>query len=315
MTQPLIICGSIALDRIMNFKGKYRDLIHPDRLHVLSISVLLDTLEKTPGGSGANIAYYAALLGDTPILFDSAGDDAKEYLADLTRVGVNTESVHISTLPTASFNVMTDMEDNQIGGFYPGAMSDAGSLSLKPWADKDPLVCIAAHDPGSMRAQTEECKQRGLRLVYDPGQQVSNVSGEDLAAGIEAAEILIVNDYEFQMLVDKTGIAPETIKSKVPIVITTYGKDGSSIDGSRLESPLTVAAATPNQVLDPTGAGDAYRAGFLHGHLRQWDLRVCGQLGSVLASFVVEQHGTQRAISKQMVTERYTLTFNEELEL
>ncbi|MES2971310.1 MAG: carbohydrate kinase family protein [Patescibacteria group bacterium] len=365
----LIICGSIALDRIMNFSGRYSELINPEKLHVLSVSILLDKIEETRGGSGANIAYYAAQLGDKPILFDSAGKDAANYIKELAAGGVNTKFVHESSLPTASFNVMTDMDDNQIGGFYPGAMSDASSLSLrslpgitpssdqpfaskitsgsvqrtkgtplspeailapkssgrtdgvipgrllKQWDGQDVVVCISAHDPKSMRAQTEECKSLGLRLIYDPGQQVSNVAGEDLQAGVDAAEVLIVNDYELGAIVKKTGLTPDAIKAKVPIVITTFGKHGSVIEGASLPAPLSILATKPAKVVDPTGAGDAFRAGFLYGYLRQWGLLACGQLGSTIASFVVEQHGTQHTLDLKAVQARHYETFNQEIQL
>lgn len=299
----------------MNFSGRYKDLIHPEKLHVLSLSVLLDKLEETPGGSGANIAYAAALLGEKPILYDAVGQDAKAYMERLSTVGVDTSFVRFSKLPTASFNVMTDIDDNQVGGFYPGAMSDAKGLSLKQWRDQNILVVMSAHDPAAMRSKVGECKQLGLRMVYDPGQQVSNVSGEDLLAGIAAAEVLIVNDYELGALATRTQKTAEDIKAMVPIVITTYGKNGSRIEGKTVESAIKINAAQPEQVLDPTGAGDAYRAGFLYGYLRQWDLLTCGQLGSAVASFVVEQHGTQSQFTKAAVKQRYKEMFNEEITL
>jgi adenosine kinase len=316
MAKPqLIICGSIALDRIMNFSGKYRDLIKPDKLHVLSLSVLLDKLEESPGGIGANIAHNLALLGDQPILLGSVGPDASGYVKRLAAAGIDTSFVHVSQLPTASFNVMTDTDDSQVGGFYPGAMADSASLTLKPWAGQDVLVCVSAHDPAAMRAQVAECQKYSLRLVYDPGQQVSNSPAPDLKAGLDAAEILIVNDYELSVLCEKTSTTPEAVKTKIPIVVTTLGRDGSVIEGSKVPSPVKIAAAKPASITDPTGAGDAYRAGFLYGYLRQWQLRDCGQLGSGVASFVIEHHGTQTRFSKDDITKRYQQTFNEEITL
>lgn len=311
----LIICGSIAIDRIMNFSGQYKDLIHPDKLHVLSLSVLLDKLEETPGGTGANIAASVALIGQEPILLGSAGPDAGDYIKKLSTIGVDTTFIHHSTLQTASFNVITDMADNQIGGFYPGAMSDSDSLSLSPWQDKDVVVVISSHNPDAMRRQVSECQKFRLRLVYDPGQQVSNVSVDDLRAGIATAELLILNDYELGALSKKTSINPEDIKSKLPLVITTFGKDGSIIEGTRASRPIKIPATQPEKLMDPTGAGDAYRAGFLYGYLRQWSLQDCGQLGSVVASFVVEQHGTQVQLSRQKIMARYKQTFNQEVTL
>ena len=316
MSKPqLIISGSIALDRIMNFSGKYRDLIKPDKLHVLSLSVLLDKLEESPGGNGANIAHSIAQLGERPILLGSVGPNAADYLKELSDTGIDTEFVHVSQLPTASFNVMTDADGNQVGGFYPGAMSDAETLKLERWAGQDVLVCVSAHDPAAMRAQVAECKQQGLRLMYDPGQQVSNSPAADLKAGLDGAEILIVNDYELSVLCEKTATTPEAIKAKTPIVITTLGKEGSLIEGTQVKSPLKIAAAQPTEAVDPTGAGDAYRAGFLYGYLRQWQLRDSAQFGAVVASFIIEHHGTQTLFSKDAIIKRYQKTFNEEITL
>jgi adenosine kinase len=316
MSKPvLILCGSIALDRIMNFSGSYKDLIRPDKLHVLSVSVLLDTLEETRGGVAANIAHNIALLGEQPVLLGSVGPDAAGYVKDLLNQGIDTTSIHISKMPTASFNVMTDRDDNQVGGFYPGAMADSNSLSLKPWAGQNVLVCVSAHDPAGMRAQVAECQEYNLPLFYDPGQQVSNSPAPDLRAGIDAAEILIVNDYELSVLCEKIATTPEKIKAKIPLVITTFGKDGSVIEGARANGPLKIPAAKPAALTDPTGAGDAYRAGFLYGYLRQWPLRNCGQLGAVTASFVIEHHGTQVQLSKAAIVKRYHQTFNEEITL
>ena len=316
MANPrLIICGSIALDRIMNFSGKYRDLIKPDKLHVLSLSVLLDKLEETPGGVAANIAYSLAQIGERPVLVGSVGPDAADYLNQLSSAGIDTGAVHISKLPTASFNVMTDSEDNQVGGFYPGAMADADALTLERWYGQDVLVCVSAHDPAAMSSQVNECRQHGLRLVYDPGQQVSNSPAADLKAGTGAAEVLITNDYELSVLCEKAGAAPEDIKAKVPVVVTTLGKHGSLIEGAKAGGTHRIPACNADKLVDPTGAGDAYRAGFLYGYLRQWQLPECGRLGSVMASFIIEHHGTQTELSKSAVIGRYRETFNEEIKL
>ncbi len=316
MSKPqLVICGSIAIDRIMNFSGSYQDLIQPDKLHVLSVSVLLDKLEQTPGGVGANIAYNAARLGDRPILVGAAGPDAANYLENLTAIGVDTTAVHISDLPTASFNVMTDSDDNQVGGFYPGAMADSASLDLESWADKDVFVSVSANDPQAMRRQVAQCVEHNMRLLYDPGQQVSSLSAADLQAGLDTAEVVTLNDYEMGTVCKKTGTTPEAIKAASPLVITTYGKEGSVIEGKNAPTPIKIPAAKAAQVVDPTGAGDAYRAGFLYGYLRQWDLPVCGQLGATVASFIIEQHGTQCEFTLADIRQRYQDNFNQEIEL
>lgn len=315
MNKPqLVVCGSVAIDRIMNFSGRYRDIIQPDKLHVLSISPLLDKLENSPGGVGANIAYNLALLGENPILLGSVGHDAKEYINKLRSAGVVTSGIHFSDLSTASFNVITDSENNQVGGFYQGAMSDSDTLSFEAWKDKPALAVVSAHNPKAMNRQVQECQQYGIDLVYDPGQQVSDPA-TDLKAGLDSAKIIFVNDYEMGLLSEKTGLSAGEIKNKVPVVVTTLGSDGSIIEGQSVDSAIQIPIAQPAQAVDPTGAGDAYRAGFLYGYLRQWDLVKCGRLGSVVASFIVEQHGTQQQYSKQQVTDRFKVTFNEEIEL
>ena len=311
----IIVSGSIAIDRIMTFKGHYRDLIEPAKLHVLSVSVLVESAETAQGGIGANISHNLAGLGEKPVLLGSVGEDAREYVNDLESRGIDTSSVHFSKLGTASFNVLNDAEGNQVGGFYPGAMSDADSLTFKPWAGQDALFWVAAHDPIAMRRQTDECAAGKLRLGYDPGQQVSNVTGDDLKAGIEAAEILMINEYELEVVLSKTGLTVEELRAKVPIFITTKGEKGSEIAGTKVDTPLQIASVAPSSLVDPGGAGDAYRGGFLYGYLRQWDLTKCGQLGAVLASLVIEQMGPQIKISPVAIAERYKSKFNEEITL
>lgn len=311
----LVVSGSIAIDRIMNFSGQYRDLIEASKLDVISVSVLVESLKQAHGGTGANIAYSLASLGESPILLGSVGEDATDYIKRLEAAGIDTSSVHISNRPTASFNVLTDSKDNQIGGFYPGAMSDADSLSFAAFKNDGAVFCVSAHDPTAMRRQVDECSELGLRLFYDPGQQVSNIPADDLLAGIAAAEVLIVNDYEQGVLLSKTGFTIKELQDRLPVLISTHGKNGSVISGKSVGRELKISSTPPHAIVDPTGAGDSYRAGFLYGYLRQWDYSVCGQLGSVLASFVLEQAGTQVELSKSAIAKRYQQRYNQEIEL
>jgi adenosine kinase len=315
MDKPqIIVCGSIAIDRIMNFPGRYRSLIKPDKLHVLSISVPLDKLETSPGGNGANISLSLARLGEKPALVGSAGEDAAKYIDELKQQGVDTSHVHTSKLPSASFNVITDNEGSQVGGFYSGAMADSGTLSLEPWQGHEALVIVSPNDPEAMNREVEHSKRFGIRLVFDPGQHTHHET-VDVRAGVEAAEVVFVNDYELSIMCDRLAISPQELKTTVPILVTTLGTDGSLIEGTKLDEPLKIGIAKTDQVADPTGAGDGYRAGFLYGYLRQWDLKKCGQLGASVASLIVEQHGTQRQFSKDEVVRRYHDNFNEEIEL
>ena len=187
----LIISGSIAIDRIMNFKGSYKDLIKPDKLHVLSISVFLNELKNTHGGVGANIAYNLALLGEKPTLIGSVGNDAKDYINKLSSLNIDTSNINFSSLNTASFNVITDQDDNQVGGFYPGAMFDNQSLSFLKFDNKETLFVVSPDDPKLMNRLVSECALNKLRLFYDFGQQVSNSPSQDLLVGVNTAEIII----------------------------------------------------------------------------------------------------------------------------
>jgi adenosine kinase len=311
---PILVSGSIAIDRIMNFSGRYSDYIHPEKLDSLSVSIFLKELKDTYGGVGANIAYSLALLGDEPILIGAVGKDAVVYMEKLAHDGVNIKHVHESELPTASFNVITDDDQNQVGGFYPGAMFDSDTLSLEQWSGQKALVVISPHDPKAMKRHVQECKQLGMRLCYDIGQQVSNLPGEDMREAVDVAEILTLNEYELSVFSKKTGLSVQEIKAKVPIVITTFGKSGSVIEGAKVPKPITVGIAKPKRVADPTGAGDAYRAGFLYGYARDWALKKCAQLGAVCAAYAIETVGTQtHRFTQAEIANRYQETFNEPL--
>lgn len=298
----------------MRFSGNYSDYIHPDKIDSLSISIFLEQQQDARGGVGANIAYTLALLGDEPILLGAVGEDAREYMADLARIGIDTSYVHFSTLPTAAFNVITDESNNQVGGFYPGAMFDSASLTFNEWQGKDIVAVVAPHDPVAMRRQIAECKKLGMKLCYDIGQQVSNTDGDVLTEGIAAATVLILNDYEMSVLSKKTGMTIAAIKAKVPVVITTYGERGSAIEGASVESPIEVGIVLPSDVKDPTGAGDAYRAGFLYGYAREWGLKQAGQLGATCATYAIECVGTQaHHFTKSAIAKRYFETYDEEI--
>ncbi len=288
----ILLTGSIAIDRIMVFPGKFSDVIQPEKLHVLSVSVLIDALQDTRGGVAANIAYTLALLQEQPILYGSVGKEAAGYMADLAKMGVDTSQVHYSHLPTAAFTVMTDMVHCQVGGFYPGAMSDAASLTIEKFAKDETFVVISPHDPQQMARQVTECQKLRKRLFYDVGQQAVNIPGEDIRAGIEAAELLIVNDYEISVLAQKTGLSQQEIFDKVPVCVITLGVEGCEMyhKGQRV---ARVASAAIETVVDPTGAGDAFRAGFLHAYLHDEPLQLCGEYGCTAAAYTVEKQGTQ----------------------
>jgi len=311
----IVVAGSIAVDRIFSFEGSFDDKIDPNKLDVLSVSILMDRYDIVDGGIGPNITYNVAQLGLEPILVGSVGEDSKGYLEKLRGFGVNTSFVNISTLPTATFTVLGDKNGNQVAGFYPGAMSDAESLSLKPWHGKDALICISAHDPAAMKRQVAESAEYNLRLLYDPGQQVNNVPGEDLVEGCKAAEIIIVNEYELGILSKKTKLSEKELKAIPKIFITTKGKEGSIIEGSSVDKPISVGIAKPQKVVDPTGAGDAYRAGLMYGIVNSWNIKDSAQLGAVVGSFNVEVSGQVQNYSKADVEKRYEEAFESAIKL
>lgn len=313
-THPIVISGSIAIDRIMNFQGRYADHIRPEKIDSLSISIFIQNLTDAHGGVGANIAYSLALLGETPILLGAVGKDGLLYMEELAHQGVDITHVFESKLPTATFTVLTDSDQNQVGGFYPGAMFDSSTLTLEHWKDAAPIVVVSPHDPKAMKRQVAECKKWSLRLCYDIGQQVSNIPAEDLLAGMQTAEILILNDYELTAFSKKVDVSIADIKKTVPIVITTLGKDGSIIEGTHMPEPIRVGTAKVKQVADPTGAGDAYRSGLLYGLARDWPLKACAQLGSICGAYAVESLGTQaHTWTPADITARYEQTFSESL--
>jgi len=306
----IILSGSIAIDRIMVFKGRFTDVIQPDKLKVLSVSLLLDELRETDGGVAANIVYSLGQLGEQPVLLGSVGENGHQYMAKLKSLGVDIHHVHYSSKPTASFSVMTDLDNCQVGGFYPGAMSDAASLTLQPWFGTDALVVVSPHDPDQMRAQVAECQANKLRLFYDVGQQANNVSAEDIKAGIEAAEVMIVNDYEMGVITSKTGWSQAEIIQKLKVCVVTLGENGCVVYCKGQEHQQ--AAARVQTVVDPTGAGDAFRAGFIHGYVRGWEPLKCARLGAIVACFAIEQPGTQsHRFTIEDVKKRYLEAFNE----
>lgn len=310
----IILCGSIAIDRIMNFSGQYKNLLNLTKKDVLSISVFLSNLKNNYGGVGANIAYTLALLGEKPILVGSVGKEATKYMDKLSSLGIDVSNVYKSDLETASFNVITDIANNQIGGFYPGAMFDSESQTLKKWNGKNMLVVVSPHDPKAMRRQIEECSKYKFQMFYDIGQQVLNTSKEDLIFGLSKAEILILNEFEMKALCRKTKNSQASLKTRIPLIITTLGEKGAIIDGKNISKKIKIDALKVDNVVDPTGAGDAFRGGFLYGFIREWDLKTCGQMGAVAASYAIGKHGTQEHLfTKDEYSKKYEDCFGEKL--
>lgn len=306
----ILVTGSIAFDYIMVFPGRFRDHILPEKIHILSVSFLVDSLKRMKGGTAANIAYNLALLGERPMLVGTVGEDFGEYRQWLDRHGVDTSATRvISGEFTASCFINTDLQDNQITAFYPGAMSRAASLSLRELdATPDDLVVIAPNDPAAMARYAAECTEHRVPYLYDPSMQAPRMGREELEAGMAGAKVLTGNDYEFGMMAEKLGIGEPELRRKVPVTVMTRGEAGAliTVDGQEFEIP----PAKPEQVVDPTGAGDAFRSGLLTGMKRGFSWPVTGRLAALTAVYAVENRGTQsHGYTPREFVDRYAANF------
>ncbi len=288
-----IVCtGSIAFDYLMTFPGYFRDHILKERLDCISLSFLVDTMIRQRGGTAPNIAYTLALLGESPQIFGTVGEDFEEYRAWLDCKGVDTTFARV--IPgeyTASFFANTDKSNAQIASFYTGAMRFAGTLSLRDLKEDPFLVVISPNDPGAMNRYVEECQELGWQYLYDPSQQVVRIPGEELRRGVEGAYSLFVNEYEFELLQKHTGLTSRQIREQVDIVVVTCGEKGAQIYVGGQE--FSIPVVPPRQILDPTGVGDAFRGGFLRGLRLGMDWQTCGQMGALASTYCLEQRGPQ----------------------
>ena len=288
----IFVSGSLAYDRIMDFPGRFVDHILPEKIHILNVCFMVNGLTERFGGTAGNIAYNLALLGEQPVIVATAGRDFGPYREWLEGLGLPLTG--IKEIPgefTAGAYITTDLADNQITGFNPGAMKHTSDYRFD---DLDPAATLAIVAPGSledMRIYSRAYKNRGVRYIFDPGQSIPAWDGDDLKEMADGALALIVNDYELEMFRQKTGLDVPGILKLTPHLITTRGEQGSLIQTDR--GVDEVPAVPPSQVLDPTGAGDAYRAGLLKGLALGLDWPEAARMGAVLASFCVEQQGTQ----------------------
>jgi adenosine kinase len=291
----IAVTGSMAFDYIMSFPGKFAEHILPEHINVLSVSFLVDSLRRERGGCAGNIVYNLALLGIRPLLLATVGKDSPEYIAGLREHGVDTSGViQLPNEYTSSFFVSTDKENNQIASFYTGAMAKAGMISFHNIDYRSiEYAIISPNDPAAMVKYTHECHELGIPYIYDPSQQLPRLAPADVLFGIEGSKILIVNDYEFGMIKNITGKREEEIRSLTDTLIVTLGENGSMIYPKDAD-PVKVPAAHPRRIAEPTGVGDAYRAGLVFGLCQGFSWDICGKLGSIAAIYVLEQHGTQR---------------------
>lgn len=309
----IVLTGSIAFDYLMKFPGYFHDHILADNLECLSLSFLVESMIRQPGGIAPNIAYTLSLLGGKSRLFATAGEDFSEYREELENSGVDTSGIKlINGEYTASFFANTDLANSQIASFYPGAMAHAADLSLKELSGKRPeLVVISPNDPHAMVRYVMECKQLGIPYFYDPSQQIPRLSDEELREGIEGAFALFVNKYEFRMIQKRTGMSADDIQAFTQFYVVTLGEEGSLINAQGKE--IKIPVVTPDRITDPTGVGDAFRGGFLSGYARGWDLEVCGRMGAVAASFCLEREGPRgHSFTPSEFVKRYRLHFDDQ---
>ncbi len=284
-----VVTGSIAYDYLMSFPGNFTEHFLPEHMSRVSLSFLVDSMDKRRGGCAPNIAYTLALLGERPLLMATAGEDFGEYREWLEAAGIDTSLVQqVDGKFCASFFCSTDVNNNQIASFYTGAMADAGQLSFRTVRDCG-LAIIAPNDPGAMVQYAEECRTLGIPFIFDPGQQCARMSGDELKDGISGATIVIVNDYELELLRQKTGLSEQDILGVAGTLIITRGEHGSSVltGGNRVDVP----SVTPHKIVDPTGVGDAYRGGLMKGIVLDLPYEVCARLGSVAATYALEHLG------------------------
>lgn len=287
----ILICGSLAYDTIMVFEDQFKNHILPEKIHILNVAFLVPEMRREFGGTAGNIAYNLQLLEGNPLIMATVGEDFDPYGQRLQDMGLNIR--HIKTIAgsyTAQAFITTDLDDNQITAFHPGAMSSAHCNSVAEAKDVT-LAIIAPDGREGMIQHARECHEAGIPFLFDPGQGLPMFSGEELMHFIKLADYLAVNDYEAQLMQDKTGLSLEDLAGHVKALIVTLGVKGSVIyaDGQRFDIPCVKADA----IVDPTGCGDAYRAGLLYGIARGWDWPACGRLASVMGAIKIASRGGQ----------------------
>lgn len=310
------VAGSVGLDHLMTFPGKFTDSLVAGSLEKVSLSFLVDGLEVRRGGCAANIVYGMGVLGLNPVLIAAVGKDWADYDAWLSRHGVDTSHVLISTTQfTAHFMVTTDTELNQIASFFPGAMSEARNIELAPIMDKTgrfDIVVISPDDPEAMLRHSEICRQEGIAFAADPSQQMARMSGEEIRQLITGAKYLFLNEYELALAMQKTGWTDAEILNLVEYRVVTLGSEGAKVESKNGEF-VQVGVPHEKAKVDPTGVGDSFRSGFIAGLAWGLNHERCAQLGSMIATYVIETTGTQeyRFTSTEFVA-RFAQAYGEE---
>ena len=310
MSGPIAVTGSVAFDTIMVFPGKFGDHIVPEKTHLINVSFLVDRLERRRGGTAANIAYTMALLGERPLLCAAVGSDFTDYGVTLQKVGVDISRVYAcDDIPTATGFITTDLSDNQITAFYPGAMARAGAVDLTSLSGVAEVV-VAPDAPDAMAAHIDQASAIGARLIFAPAQQIPSLDEAVLRRGLEAAWLIVGNDYEFEMIRQRTDLDVNALRRgrEDRIVAVTRGARGSLLHTSN--DIVEIPVAHTEAVVDPTGAGDAYIAGLATGIRAGRSLAEAGRVAALAATYAVESNGTQEhTFTLDEFSRRYSASF------
>lgn len=309
-----LICGSLAYDTIMVFEDRFKNHILPEKIHILNVAFLVQEMRREFGGTAGNIAYNLQLLDGKPLIMATVGDDFTSY-ADWMKSN-NLNPAYVRTITgnfTSQAFITTDLDDNQITAFHPGAMNHSHANSVND-AKNVSLAIIAPDGRDGMFQHARECFEAGIPYLFDPGQGLPMFNGEELLHFIEMADFLAVNDYEAQLLQDKTGLNLEALAKKMKALVVTLGANGSVIhaDGQRIEIPCVEAT----EIIDPTGCGDAYRAGLLFGIVHGWDWLMTGRLASVMGSIKIASRGGQNhQAGCREIEQRYAAAYGSPIKL
>ena len=292
MKKDIVVSGSLAYDRIMDFPGHFSDHILPDKIHAINVCFQVNGIQEKFGGTAGNIAYALKLMGENPVISAAVGHDYQRYFDWLAKNGLSIENIKIIEDEfTAGAYITTDKADNQITGFNPGAMRYSSALDLDQFKASKTMVIVSPGNLEDMVSYPRACKAKGIDYIFDPGQSLPMLDAKDLIQAIDGCRILICNDYELELIMSKTELDEGELLERAGAIIVTMGELGSRVytpDGE-----IRIPAAKPKQVVDPTGAGDAYRGGLISGLVRGKDIEESAKMGSACASFAVECYGTQ----------------------
>lgn len=311
----ILLSGSLAYDYIMNFPDSFRHHILPDQIHILNVCFVVNKLEKNFGGTAGNIAYTMKLLGGDPLILGVLGMDGQPYAAQLLAQSISTSQIRTSGEKlTASAYVTTDQDDNQITAFYSGAGDEAMELSIDDMAETPSFAMISPAKKEAMIRHAKECYEQKIPFCFDPGQQITALLPQEVMRIVGQAKFLIGNDYEIKLIEQKTGWDEQELLNHVEVLIKTLGEKGSIILTKK--EMIDIAPCPPLSMDDPTGAGDAYRAGFFTAYTKGLDLKTCGQVGSVAAAYAIEHYGTQNhAFTIEEFRKRYAGVYGENCDL